>query len=152
MVLGAFSTKCWHNRCLHNTNVCRKLRNRIYYRWIVFLIFLNIFPITSFLSEGAGGLAQSALLRAGQLEFDPGQWWRIFLHIMDSSLALGSTQPPLKWVPYQYFPGDKVGQRLGLAILSPHAMGLEYVNFCIHIPNGSSWSVSRTVLPFFYLI
>ena len=88
-----------------------------YYKWVeLFLYTLNITY-----NPGVGGV-------------------EIFLHSFVSRLALGSTQPPIKWVPGD-FSSVKAAEHRTSHPTSSLCRGCVYVDPCIHIPHGSSWPV-----------
>ena len=79
---------------------------------------------------GPGSLSGKALGYAldGQVSIPDGGGVHFF-HYFRSRLVLESTQLPVKWVP-----GVKMVKRRA-------SHGCEYVDPCIHIPLGPSWSV-----------
>ena len=57
---------------------------------------------------------------------------KIFLHSFVSKLVVGSTQPPIKWVPWAFFLESWLGS--------------QYEDRFIHIPRGSSWPMGQLYL------
>jgi hypothetical protein len=96
------------------------------------LMHTNIFRVVKILCwvcryQGKGiwaGVAQSVQCLAmgwtvGRSRFDPQQGQRIFPLASESRPALGSTRPPVQWVPVVLSPGLKRGQGVTL-ITHPH--------------------------------
>jgi hypothetical protein len=69
----------------------------------------------------------------GVLGFDSRRGLRIFLFIVASRTALGSTQPPIQWVPETLFPGVKRPVRAADHSLPSSAeVKNECSNGCLH--------------------
>ena len=71
----------------------------------------------------------------------------IFPHSFVARLVFGSTQHPIKWVS-GISPGIKAAKRKTSHRTSFKCSGCEYLDTCIHIPHGPSWSTTGITLPF----